>query len=214
MPFHDKPILGMIGGIGAGKSFVSQLLARLGCCVIDSDQAARDAFTDPAVIVELKQLFGDHIVRDDGKVDRKLVALSVFTSPALREKLEAIIHPIVDQKRDEQMKAHANDPAVKVFVWDSPLLFEAGLADACDALLFVDAPRELRVKRVMATRGWDDAELARREAAQVPLDDKRHRADWVLRSDAPEANLVPQLKRIVEELLQRPLKTKPATPKR
>lgn len=200
MASHRKPILGIVGGIGAGKSFASRILASLGCLVIDSDAQARDAFADADVVAQLRTLFGDEVVRADGSVDRKLVGARIFREPDLRAKLEAIVHPFIATQRDAIMLARANDPAVRAFVWDSPLLFEAGLDAKCDAVIFVDAPHAVRLHRVKTTRGWDEAELARREASQMSIDEKRRRSRFVVPGDADEATLRAALASVLDQV--------------
>jgi dephospho-CoA kinase len=200
MKTHRKPILGIVGGIGSGKSYVSRVLGSLGCLVIDSDQQARDAFLDPGVIAAVRTLFGDDVFRADGSIDRKRVGARIFRSPELRAKIEAIVHPFIAQQRDAIMRSHAGDPGVRAFVWDSPLLFEAGLDSQCDAVVFVDTPRETRLHRVTTTRGWDDAELTRREASQMPLEEKQRRSTHVVRGDADEATLRETLGKLIDEV--------------
>jgi dephospho-CoA kinase len=195
-----KPILGIVGGIGAGKSFASRILGSLGCLVIDSDAQARDAFADAGVVAQLRTLFGDVVIRADGSIDRKLVGARIFREPILRAELEAIVHPFIAAQRDAIMLAHATDPAVRAFVWDSPLLFEAGLDAQCDAVIFVDAPHAVRLHRVKTTRGWDEAELARREASQMAIDEKRKRSRFVVPGDADEAMLRAALTRVLDEI--------------
>ena len=86
---------------------------------------------------------------------------------------------------------------------DAPLLFEVGLERECDAVIFVDAPRELRLARVRATRGWDDAELARREASQLPLDEKRRRSTDVVENSGDPAALRRAVERVLAAIIGR-----------
>ena len=99
-------------------------------------------------------------------------------------RLEQLLHPIIAAERDEIMRAMALTNPPKAFIWDAPLLIEAGLAKACDAVVFVDTPVEERVHRVKADRGWDEAELARRENSQLSLDNKRSLSDYVVTNPA------------------------------
>lgn len=172
-------ILGLAGGIGAGKSEVARLLAERGALVTDSDQEAKAALDRPEVRGELVRWWGPEILNTEGRVDRKAVARIIFADAAQRLRLEALVHPLVKATR-AQLVDRAKGQGVRLVVIDAPLLFEAGLDAECDAVLFVDAPREQRLARVQATRGWDEAELDRREKAQIPLDEKRRRSDEVI----------------------------------
>lgn len=171
------PVIGLAGGIGSGKSTVARILADLGCLVIDSDERARAALDRPEVRDQLVAWWGPDILTD-GRVNRGKVAQIVFSDPDQRQRLESLVHPIVRQDR-AAMIAEAG-PGHRAVVIDAPLLFEAGLDRECDAIIFVDTPREQRLARTQANRGWDEAELARREAAQMPPEEKRRRADHVI----------------------------------
>jgi dephospho-CoA kinase len=195
-----KPIIGIAGGIGAGKSAVAKALVQLGCVVSHSDHEARAALRDPVIRDTLVAWWGDDILDTAGAVDRAVVAQIVFEDPDQRRRLEALTHPWIEARRRELFEdAPAESPALVI---DAPLLFETGLDHQCDAVIFVDAPRELRLRRVVVSRGWDDAELSRREESQLPLDEKRSRADYVLQNDGEMSDLVdqvhPVLSRIVE----------------
>jgi len=171
--FHGKPIIGIAGGIGSGKSYVARLFGELGCSVIDSDAAVRVVYGQPEVLRTLQSWWGDQVVLPDGTLDRKAIAKRVFDDAAERQRLEAYVHPLVDRLRVDQMTRDLSQlPDIKAFIWDTPLLFETGLYRQCAALVFVDTPFEIRLQRVTG-RGWDQAELHRRENLQWPLDKKR-----------------------------------------
>ncbi|MCA9284519.1 MAG: dephospho-CoA kinase, partial [Phycisphaerales bacterium] len=178
-PLSDPPpIIGIVGGIGAGKSTVAAILRDLGCLVCDSDTLARAALEDPAVVKRVRERWGERAIGAEGSVDRRRVADIVFREPGERQWLESVVHPWIEARRRQLFeKAPPGTPALVI---DAPLLLEAGLDAQCDAVIFVDAPRELRLSRVRTSRGWTDEELALREAAQMPLDRKRERADIVI----------------------------------
>ncbi len=169
---HPPLVLGLAGGIGAGKSAVAHAFARLGCAVIDSDKEAKAALDLPHVQASLKQWWGPGIVGADGTTDRAAVARIVFADPAQRTRLEGLIHPLIRRTR-ESAQAEARAAGAPAILYDAPLLFEAGLDQLCDAVIWVECPREERLRRVSATRGWTEAELTRREAAQWPVEKKR-----------------------------------------
>jgi dephospho-CoA kinase len=206
--YAGKPILGIVGGIGSGKSFVAKLFGELGCLVIDSDAQVRDAYRNPAVVETLRQWWGDDVANLDGSVNRSAVAQRVFTQPADKLRLEQLIHPMVHEARARQMEAAAVDSQVSAYVWDTPLLLEAGLAGQCDAIVFVDAPFEQRLARVRARSDWDEVELARREKSQLALDSKRALSDYVITNtaeakdaDSALADLREQVRRVLSQIL-------------
>ena len=197
------PILGIAGSIGAGKSTVAGLLARMGCVAIDSDVQARAAWSDPQIrplLIQAFEQFAPETVGAVASFDRKAIAKAMFAHAELRRAVEAIIHPWVARQREATMSLHAADPNIRAFVWDTPLLFETGLNDQCDAIVVVDAPRDIRLERVESSRGWDDAELARREASQMDIALKRARADLLVDGsqslDAIRASLSTWLDRV------------------
>ena len=125
---------------------------------IHSDAHVHAAYRDPQIRKHRRQWWGDEVLKADGTINRSAVAKRVFSDPVQRERLEALTHPIVARSRDRQMLdiVHASGLAAQplAFIWDTPLLFEVGLQKACDAVVFVDAPREVRLQRVARSRGW------------------------------------------------------------
>lgn len=165
-------VIGLAGGVGAGKSAVASAFASLGCLVADSDAQARAALQRPEVVRTLVEWWGKSVLDADGGVDRSRVASIVFERPEERRRLEGLIHPLVRETRGALIDRASTEGAPAVIV-DAPLLFEAGLDSECDAVVFVSAPREVRLARVARSRGWDARELDRREAAQWPVEKKR-----------------------------------------
>ena len=152
--------------------------------VIDSDAAVGEAYQRPEVREKLRQWWGPQVLLPNGQVNRKAIAQRVFIDEQERRRLEALIHPIVAELRDEQMRRGADDASVRAYVWDTPLLLEAGLGEQCDAIIYVDAPEAERIERVRRTRGWDEAELRKREKLQMPLDKKLDMANDIVRNTA------------------------------
>jgi dephospho-CoA kinase len=200
--FQGKPIIGIAGGIGSGKSMVARFLADLGCHVIDSDELSRQAYRKSEVVQTLQSWWGDAVVQPDGSVDRRAVAKRVFSDETQLRKLEGLIHPLVEQSRQEAMDlAIRKNPDLPAFVWDSPLLFESGLSPRCDAVIFVQTPLAQRVARVSQTRGWDEAELTRRENLQWPLDKKREISDYVVVNTADAEYARSQVNQVLSRTL-------------
>lgn len=176
---EPMPVIGLVGGVGSGKSAVAAAFAKLGCLVADSDKAVREVLLRPEVVDTLVGWWGEGILDAERRVDRKKVADLVFKDEFERRRLEGLIHPRVRETRGALIERAVASGAAGVVV-DAPLLYEAGVDAECDAVVFVEATRDVRLGRVRANRGWDEAELDRRERAQMPLDEKRRRSDHIL----------------------------------
>lgn len=198
---QHKPTIGLMGLPGSGKSTVAAMLADLGCGVIDADRLARQALEEPSVREQLVAWWGTGVMNAEGEVDRRAVGRIVFDHPQQRERLESLIHPRVAAARATGRERLAADPVVRAIIEDCPLLLEVGLDEDCDALVLVDAPRELRLERVRATRGWDEAELKRREKNQWPLDIKHRRAHHVIVNDADRPVIFGRVRTTLDTLL-------------
>jgi dephospho-CoA kinase len=199
--YAGKPVIGIAGGIGSGKTFIARLFVELGALVISSDEQVTEAYRDREVRRTLVDWWGGDAIRPDGEINRKLIGAKVFANPAERKRLEELLHPRVHAARERAMAAATEDPRVVAFVWDTPLLFETDLHRECDAVVFVDAPLETRLARVMRTRNWDAAELARRENSQWGLDRKRDFADYVISNTAGEDVARGQVQDVLSRIL-------------
>jgi dephospho-CoA kinase len=177
-----KPILGLIGAIGAGKSTVAKLLAARGGAVVDADTLGHDALDQPEIRERVVGLWGN-VLKPDGRVDRRKVAAIVFASPDERRKLENLVFPYIRRRCEDAIQIASNDVQTKFVVLDAAVMLEAGWVGVCDWMLYVDAPRELRLRRLAERSGWTASDLDGREAAQMPADEKRRHADAVLMND-------------------------------
>jgi dephospho-CoA kinase len=198
---HSIPVVGIAGGIGSGKSAVARILSELGAVVIDSDTQAKAALEQPEVRAELARWWGPGVLHPDGSVDRKRIADIVFHHERERQRLEALIHPLVRQSRAALIR-QARAAGAPLAVIDAPLLFEAAVDAECDAVIFVDTPRDLRLDRLAASRGWDDAELSRRERSQLPLQEKRRRSTHTVTNFGDPAALRAQVEAVYRQLLR------------
>ncbi len=203
---HTKPqtlVLGVLGGIASGKSAVARLLAGPDGVVIDADRLARDVLDSVSVRAEVARALGADLLQPDGGLDRARLARRVFDDPAARRQLESLTHPRV-RARVRGLLDEARARGVPRIVLDVPLLLENdgqhGLVAECDALVFVDADVRAREARAQASRGWAAGEVARREAAQMPLETKRARADHVLRNAGDLAELELDVARLLAQL--------------
>ncbi len=195
-----KPIIGLAGGIGAGKSTVARILKSLGAAVIDSDALAHEELSDPGVIETLRSWWGDSICLPGG-LDRKAIAAIVFDCRDELERLEHLLYPRLHRRREELVAGYDSDPGVRAVVLDAPKLYEAGLGEYCDAVIFVEADRATRALRIEADRGWSEEELLRREKLQDPLDSKKARADYVVTNRSNRESLRADVERVFSSVL-------------
>ncbi len=193
------PVVGIAGAIGSGKSSVARALASLGALVSDSDAQIRLALETDAVKRTLVEWWGDGVLDERGSVDRSKIARIVFNDPEQRARLEALLHPYALRARDELIEQGEREGAPCVVI-DAPLLFEAGLDSECDAVVFVDASREIRLGRLRKNRGWDESELDRREKAQLPLEHKRRNSDHVILNEGDEADLHERVRALLAQI--------------
>jgi dephospho-CoA kinase len=193
-------VVGLTGGIASGKSTFAEALRARGVPVVDADALARAAVAPgtPA-LGELARLFGPGVLAPDGSLDRKRMAALVFGDAEARRRLEAVTHPAVRRAMAEEtarLAAAGHDLAF----YDAPLLFEVGLDAVLDAVVVVWAPRDEQRARAVARGGLSPEEADARLAAQLPLDEKARRADFVVANDgAPEA-LDGKAERLLEDL--------------
>src|ERR1041384_9192 len=178
------------------------MFADEGCMVIDSDKAVGEVYQRPEVKEKLREWWGGDVLLPNGQVNRKEIARRLFTNEQERRRLEGLIHPIVAELRDEQMREGAADSSVKAYVWDTPLLLEVGLGGQCDAIVYVDAPEAERLARLRQARGWDEAELKRREKLQMPLDKKLNMANDMVRNTAgADEEVRNQVRKVLSRIL-------------
>ena len=173
-------VVGLLGGVGSGKSTVARLFAECGARVLDADRIAHDCLELPEVREELTRRFGPAAIGADGRVDRARLADVVFSDAARRRELEALIHPRVRDRIETSLDEHRARGDGGVVLLDVPLLLESPLDRLCDVRVFVDTPRAVREERVKTTRGWDTAELDRRERSQLPIETKAAAADYTI----------------------------------
>ncbi len=201
MAERARPLrVGLTGTIGAGKSTVARQLAELGASVIDADALAREATEDPGVLARIARELGADLVVAGPRgpeLDRSATAARVFGDPEALARLNGIVHPWVRQRAAELMAALERSPAPPAaIVHDVPLLFEAGLEGDYDVVVVVDAPPDVRAERLAARSGLSAAEVARREAAQMPAHEKVARADHVLVNAGDLSELRAQVARL------------------
>jgi len=172
-------VLGLTGGIGSGKSMVAQIFARLGAVVIDADQLAREVVEpgQPA-LQEIATAFGRDVLLSDGRLDRSKLAGIIFADPAERARLDAITHPRIRARMDQEIKARRSGPGVLIV--DIPLLYENARTHSVERVIVVWVDPQTQLRRIRRRDGLSAEAARQRIAAQMPLDAKRARADHVI----------------------------------
>jgi len=197
-------IVGILGGVASGKSLVTAILAEHGLGVLDADQAGHEALRMPHVVAAARQRWGSDILDADGQIDRRRLAKIVFAAgePAATERtfLEHLTHPEIGRQLIEQA-TQLSTCGVPAIVLDAAVMLEAGWDDWCDKLVFVEAPRKIRLARAL-TRGWKEEDFVAREAAQESLDSKRRRADVVIDNSGSTEQIRAQIERCLPTLLE------------
>ena len=192
-------LVGLTGGIGAGKSTVAELLAARGAVIVDADQVAR-AVVEPgqAALAKLVERFGDGILDGDGRLDRAALAKVAFSDDESRRDLEAITHPAIN---DEFTRRVTEAPSDAIVVLDVPLLAESEQARKrpYQTVIVVEAPREIRLARLEA-RGVDRADAEARMSAQVSDDERRKLATYVVDNAGDRTALEHRIDEIWAEL--------------
>jgi len=189
-------VIGLVGGVASGKSFVAQCFHDLGANVLDADKIGHKVLDRSEVITQLLGLWPD-VGLVDGKIVRSSLAKIVFASAADRlplKKLESILHPLIAQQIDGQLSRLAKLQSIAV-VLDAPMMLEAGWDKRCDKIVFVDAELAIRQQRAQA-RGWPSEELARREQFQLSVEQKRRRATDIVDNSNSCAETITQVKRL------------------
>lgn len=195
-----KPVIGILGGIGSGKSTVAVEFAKLGCAVIDADKIAHQLLDQSDVRQQIVGLFGEGILDSAEKIDRKKLAKIVFTNAQRLSSLNKIIHPLVLKRVQELIGLYKHRVEVKAIVLDMPLLAEVGWDKRCDKLIFVDCRRQIRIDRMKKLGVFDEDQIKIRENFQISLDKKAGLADNTIDNNSDFSALVRQVANIFSHI--------------
>jgi dephospho-CoA kinase len=195
-------LVGLTGNIASGKSIVAQLLSERGATIIDADVLARRAVERGTMAFDaIVKRWGTSVLSPDGHLDRAALRRVVFGNPPELEALNDIVHPEVERLREQRIQeAHARGD--RVVVCDIPLLFEKKMADRFQRIILVDAPRPLRLERLVTDRGLRETEAMDMIAAQMPAELKRARADFVIDNSSTLTELEERVSEVWSTLLQ------------
>lgn len=199
MDQQRKPVVGLIGAPGSGKSWVAAEFARRGARVLSGDQLGHEALRQRGIRNRVIERWGSRIVGEDGEIDRRKLGAIVFADPTERRALETLVHPWIEQRFREEIQEAATHPNVALIVLDAAVLLEAGWDRMCDRVVFVQAPREFRLRRLAEQRSWSEKEVAARENAQMSLADKVRRADFVVDNSGPPEQTAQQVENLLRQ---------------
>ena len=200
-------MLGLVGGVGSGKSAVANCVkSRRSVAIIDADKAGHHVLTESSIKNRIQRRFGKSVIDERGEVVRAALGRLVFGSTdehrQARIDLERIVHPQIRKILQEQIEhAKASGDVEAVFL-DAAVLFEAGWNDLCDSVVYIDAPLATRRRRVAESRGWSIDVLEQRESNQWPLDRKQEAADDIADNSGCLDVAAKQLEQLLELILQ------------
>jgi len=196
----DPPVIGLLGGIAAGKTTIAKMLVDLGATVVSADDIGHAVLERPETRDRILARWGQEVQDEGGTIDRKKLSRKVFADAEELSALEAITHPPILVEMRKQITEGSKSHDVAAIVVDAPLLLEAELNGLCDVLVFVDCPREIRLQRA-AARGWTAEEFNSRESHQQALDVKRQRARFVIDGSASPGTTFQQVQQLWQEIL-------------
>jgi dephospho-CoA kinase len=191
----EKPVIGILGGIGSGKSTIAAEFAKLGCKVIDADRIAHELLDESSVREKVIGLFGQAVLDSSGKIDRVKLAKAAFADVQMLESLNRIIHPQVLKRTQELIEKFESQNQVKAIVLDMPLLVEVGWHKRCDKLIFVNCEKKLRLQRAKKM-GFDKNQVKIRENFQISLDNKASLTDNTIQNNSDFSAIAKQVTEI------------------
>jgi dephospho-CoA kinase len=153
--------------------------------VISGDQLGHEALRQPDIRAAIVRRWGAGVLAPDGTVQRRRLAEIVFANPPERRALESLVFPWIERRIREEIDAAQKQRTVSLIVLDAAILLEAGWNKACDRILYVHAPRTVRMRRLQKQRGWSAKEVQERESAQMSLTEKVSRADYAIDNSGP-----------------------------
>ena len=204
-PAHGRAtvkVIGLTGGIGAGKGAVASILRSLGAVVIDADQEAHRVYRKGTEgWRRVVSLFGEEVLNETGEIDRQRLGQAAFTGPGALERLNAALHPLIREAVSAQLGQWRQEGRT-VAVVEAPLLLEAGWQDMVDGVWVVEAPAQVVVARLRAQRGLDEEVVKQRMQAQTSADWKREQACVVIDNSGTREELRSKVQSLWEERIK------------
>lgn len=199
------PVIGIVGGIGSGKSALAELLAReCGIEIVNGDRAGHRVLQETEIKQQIQDRFGDEVLDPGGRINRQALGRLVFggdeTHRRAKADLERIVHPRIGELISEQIAAARYHRELEGVILDAAILLETGWGKLCDAVVYIDVPEETRLRRVTSERGWSAKEFRAREASQAALTWKKEQADFVIENSGSFREAVKELKAAVDRV--------------
>jgi dephospho-CoA kinase len=200
------PVIGLIGGVGSGKSAVARWIGdHKNVVIIDGDSIGHQVLEIPKTKEDIRRRFSESVFNEQGCVDRNVLGRLVFGSAAehrqAQTNLEQIVHPKIRKEIINQIQDARSSGNYEAIILDAAVLLEAGWNDLCNAVVFVEASEECRLKRVAQSRGWNEKTLKTREASQLSLDEKRKASDQVIYNTGTLQESGAQFENILEQII-------------
>ena len=195
-------VIGLTGGIACGKTTLSSMLKELGAAVVDADEISRSLTAEGGEALPLiREAFGDGVFNGDGSLDRKALGSAVFASESEREKLNAILHPMVYGRMEQEIR-FCKEKGFAVVVLDVPLLFETGGDRLADITLCAVVPEEVQIQRLYSRNGLSREEALSRIRSQMPNEEKARRSHIVIDTNRPLQELEQMINTLYQEWSQ------------
>ncbi len=188
--------VGLTGGIGSGKSLVSQVFSELGVAVFNADRQAKKAYSDIRTLTKVRNIFGDSVF-DAHALNFQKLSKIVFSNKDLLEKLNAIIHPFTLKLYNEWLETHVNDTYT---IMEAAIIFEANIQNMFDTIICVNAPEDICVERVMHRDFVSEEEVKQRIRNQIPIAIKIKKSDFTIMND-DKSLILPQVLAIHNTLM-------------
>jgi len=196
-----KTIIGIIGGIGSGKSTVAGEFSKLGCAVIDADALVHKFLDEKPVQQRVAEALGTSPFSESSPSNRQKIAHLVFGNPENLAKLSSILHPRVLKKTEQLIVKYREIEEIPAIILDMPLLIEVGWTQRCDRIIFVECPQNLRYQRIRQKGEQSVKDIKMRENFQISLDKKRFQADTTINNNSDYSALVRQVIEIFSDIV-------------
>ncbi len=193
--------IGLTGGLACGKSFVGEALQQMGCLLIQADELGHEVLSPGGEAYEaVVREFGPGILSEEGAIDRQKLASRVFGNPERLQRLNALVHPPVVRREEELIAGYAAANPDGIAVVEAAILIETGSYKRFDRMILVTCEQEQQVERAMRRSGAEESDVLARLSRQMPLEEKRKYADFVIDTSGAKDNTLRQTRAVYEAL--------------
>jgi dephospho-CoA kinase len=200
---NKKPIIGLLGAPGSGKSSVADQLEKLGCAVVRADQINHALLKQVEIIERIVNEFGPSVLDSGGQIDRAVLGDIVFFDDLAREKLNGLLHPLVEKEEERLIERYQQESGAKAIVLDVPLLLEVGQDKWCDVLIYLFSDKEVRENRLKKDRGWTEKKMKNVENSQITLDIKAKISDHGVKNNSSISDLAIRCEEVLSQILEK-----------